>query len=430
MKNAGSTVQIEVDALQVGMFIHLDMGWMSHPFPLSSFRISSRQQIATIRSLGVKKLRWNPEQSVLAQAEDEAQAAAAAAAVVEAASVTQDESPEQREQREHRAAAARERAALALCERQFTEATHETRLLTDMIASQPQEARNRAQALTRALAQKMMGEREVCIRLLTEAAGERASAHAVNVTLISMLMGRALGLSESEMLDLGVGALLHDMGKRDLPPRVRHREDHFGPGEVKFYEEHVTHGVSHALRMGLSPGAALVIAQHHEHADGSGFPLKLGHERMTPASCIVALVNRYDNLCNPHVASRAFTPHEALSLLFAQGKDKFDTAILSTFIKMMGVYPPGSIVQLTDDRYGMVTSVNASRPLKPRVCVFAAGVPEVEAPVIDLEQMPKLGIRRSVRPAAVPADAVGNLQPRPRVAYFFEAAREQEDALA
>jgi putative nucleotidyltransferase with HDIG domain len=426
MKNAGSTVQIDVDALQVGMFIHLDMGWMSHPFPLSSFRIASQQQIATIRQLGVKKLRWSPEQSVLAQAEDEAKEAAAAAA----AHATHDESTEQRVERERRASAARERAALAVCERQFTEASHETKLLTDMIVSQPQEARTRAHALTQAFAQKMMGEGEVCIRLLTEAAGDRASTHAVNVTLISMLMGRTFGLSEAEMLDLGVGALLHDVGKVNLPPRVRHREDHFTPSEAKFYEEHVTHGVSHALKMGLTPGATLVIAQHHEHADGTGFPLKLGHERMTPASCIVALVNRYDNLCNPHVASKALTPHEALSLLFAQGKDKFDTAILSAFIKMMGVYPPGSIVQLTDDRFGMVVSVNASRPLKPRVCVFDANLPESEAPVIDLEQIPKLGIRRSIRPAALPADAAGNLSPRLRVAYFFEAAREPEDAIA
>jgi putative nucleotidyltransferase with HDIG domain len=428
MKNAGSTVHIEVDALQVGMFIHLDMGWMSHPFPLSSFRIASAQQIATIRSLGLKKLRWSPEQSALDDADQAAEAAPAA--VDPAPALTADETPDQRAQRERRARAAQERAALALCERQFSEATHESKLLTDLVVAQPAEARTRAVALTQAFAQKMVGDQEVCIRLLTEAAGDRACAHAVNVTVISMLMGRSFGLSETEMLDLGVGALLHDVGKLDLPPRVRHREEHFTPSEVKFYEEHVTHGVSHALKMGLTPGATLVIAQHHEHADGSGFPLKLGHERMTPASCIVSLVNRYDNLCNPHVPSKALTPHEALSLLFAQGKNKFDTAVLNAFIKMMGVYPPGSVVQLTDDRYGMVVGVNASRPLKPRVSVFDPNVPEDEALVVDLEQTPKLGIRRSIRAGALPAEAAGPLSPRTRVAYFFEAAREPEDACA
>ena len=433
MKNAGSTAQIAVEELRVGMFVHLDVGWMSHPFPLSSFRIASADQIAVIRKLGLRQVRWSPEQSALAAALDRVDGEQPATEPATTANgeaehtAANDEGPEQAEIRQRRAAAVRDKAALAICERQFAEATRETRSLTEMVTAQPELARDRAQALARAFAQKMAGDQEVCIRLLTEAAGDRAAAQAVNVTLIAMLMGKSFRLTDTEMLDLGVGALLHDIGKIDLPARVRHREDHFTASEAKFYEEHVTHGVSHALKMGLSAGATLVIAQHHEHADGSGFPLKLGSERMTPASCIVALVNRYDNLCNPAVAAKALTPHEALSLLFAQGKNKFDTAILNAFIKMMGVYPPGSVVQLTDDRYGMVVSVNSSRPLRPRVTVYDPALPDDETPILDLERTPNLGIRRSLRAAALPASAMDSLSPRLRVAYFFEPAREAED---
>jgi len=198
MKNAGSTVHIDVETLRVGMFVHLDVGWMAHPFPLSSFRIASADQIAIIQKLGVKEVRWSPEQSALAEATDFAQAqqdqAAASVTPSQADSahpVTNDESPEQAGHRQRRADTAREKAALAVCERQFTEATRETKILTDMVAAQPQLARQRAQALAQAFAQKMTGEQEVCIRLLTEAAGDRAASHAVNVTLVSMLMGRA-----------------------------------------------------------------------------------------------------------------------------------------------------------------------------------------------------------------------------------------------
>jgi hypothetical protein len=185
--------------------------------------------------------------------------------------------------------------------------------------------------------------------------------------------------------------------------------------------------------MGLSPGATLVIAQHHEHADGTGFPLRLNTDRMTPASRIVALVNRYDNLCNPHLAAKALTPHESLSLMFAQGKTKFDTAILGAFIRMMGVYPAGSAVQLTDDRFGLVVGVNSSRPLKPRVLVHEPGVPRDEALVVDLEAVAGLGIRRSIKPLQLPPATLEYLAPRPRVAYFFEALAHdavREDALA
>jgi HD-GYP domain-containing protein (c-di-GMP phosphodiesterase class II) len=224
------------------------------------------------------------------------------------------------------------------------------------------------------------------------------------------------------MIDLGTGALMHDVGKLELPDRVRYREDHFSAAEQRLYEEHVAFGIAAARRMGLSPGASLVVAQHHEHADGSGFPLKLNTDRMSPLARIVALVNRYDRLCNPHIVAKALTPHEALSMLFAQSKTKFDTAILGAFIKMMGVYPPGSAVQLTDDRYALVVSVNSSRPLKPRVLVHESGVPRDEALIVDLEKSEGLGIRRSLRPQQLPPTTLAYLAPRPRVAYFFEPA--------
>ncbi len=418
MKNAVSSHQIDVQALRIGMFVHLDVGWMSHPFPLSSFKIGSAEQIATIQSLGLRRVGWSPEFSDLAPAPT---GPTLVYASTDAASLPV-ESPEQAARRERREALAEQRAALALCERQFAEATRECRRITERVVSQPLEASQSAQALSRTFVDKMLGAQDLCIRLLSEAAGDKASAHSVNVTVISLLMGRTFGFNETEMLDLGVGSLLHDIGKLDLPDRVRHREDHFTSAENRFYEEHVAQGVAQARKMGLSSGATLAIAQHHESADGSGFPLRIGSERMTAAARILSLVNRYDNLCNPNIASKAITPHEALSLLFAQGKNKFDTAILGAFIKMMGVYPPGSAVQLTDDRYAIVVGINSTRPLKPRVVVHDPKVPSDEALVLDLERAQNLGIRRSIKPLALPREALEYLSPRPRVAYFFEAS--------
>jgi putative nucleotidyltransferase with HDIG domain len=424
MTSAASLEKIDVAALRVGMFVHLDLGWMSHPFPLSNFRIASDEQLATIRALGVRQVRWCRQQS-----DDDATAepplvpaAVEAGASPSAPAPLLAEAAEAAECAEHRQRLSQQRAALQLCERQFAEATRECKAATELVPIKPQEAAGRAAALSRALVDKMLGEQDLCIRLLSEAAGDKASAHALNVTIIALLMGRTFGLGEQDMLDIGVGALLHDVGKIELPDRMRHREEHFTPSEARFYEEHVGHGVAHARKMGLTPGATLVIAQHHEHADGSGFPLKLNTDRMTALARIVALVNKYDNLCNPNLAARAMTPHESLSLLFAQSKSKFDTAILGAFIKMMGVYPPGSTVQLTDDRFALVVGVNSSRPLKPRVMVHEPRVPRDEALLLDLETTDSLGIRRSLRPQQLPDAALAYLAPRPRVAYFFEPA--------
>jgi putative nucleotidyltransferase with HDIG domain len=446
---------IDVHALRVGMFVHLDLGWISHPFPLNSFKITSPQQVETIRALGLERVRWNPEQSdhgLLDSRPGDARAVghsandsvggastrandlpppavvrpvasertAEAPSDVPAARKKTSASAESAEQR--REALTAQRAAQRRCERQFAEAAKACKQVGDLVLAKPDDARDQAESLTKSLTEKMLGAQDLCIRLLTDAAGDKQSMHAINVALISLLMGRAFGFGEADMLDLGVGAMLHDIGKIEMPLRVRHREETFSPAEHQDYEQHVAHGLVHAKRMGLSAGATLVIAQHHEHADGTGFPLKLNTDRMTLAARIVSLVDRYDNLCNPYFLAKAMTPHEALSLLFAQGKTQYDTTILSGFIKMMGVYPPGSTVQLTDDRHAIVVGVSSTRSLKPSVLVHDPRVAREEALVLDLETAEGVGIRRSVRVSQLPRAAQEYLAPAQRMCYYFEPA--------
>ena len=440
---------IEVAALKIGMHIHLDGGWMSHPFPRSSFKITSLDEIATLRSLGLGCVRWSPQDSDVSPSTGRWDTASLAAArgldgaaqpdvktvshVGTAASAAREGSPSASALSEaaspatsHRAALHAQREALAECERQFSEAARASRLVFDSVANKPALALQGAQTLTHHLIHQMIGAEGVCIRLLSEAAGDKVTAHAVNVSVISLIMGRNFGLADDEMLDLGLGALLHDVGKLDIPERFRHRDEHHAFGEEKIYENHVAHGVAQARRMALTAGATHVIAQHHELIDGSGFPLKLSMDRTTVMARIVAIVNRYDNLCNPANPGKSITPHEAVALLFAQGRSKYDPEILGAFIKMMGVYPAGSVVQLTDDRYALVVGSNFSRPLKPRVLVHEPGVPRDEALILNLESAPGLGIRRSLKPLALPERTLNYLSPRPRVSYFFEPTQEME----
>lgn len=415
MKDRSSDPLIDVGQLKVGMFIHLDLGWMSHPFPLSSFKLSSEDQLLILRRLGLKQVRWSPGRSELQTEATPMQVAAGAAAGAD------EQSPEQQAKEAHRRALAAQREALSLCERQYGEAAGAFRELMELLPREPRSTRDQSIALTSALLDKMLIEGDLNIRLLNEGAGDRSTAHALNVAIISLLLGRAFGLGRDEMMDLGVGALLHDIGKTELPARVRNRDDSFTMAETQLYQQHVSKGVALAQGMGLAAGPLLVIAQHHENADGSGFPQRINVDRMSAASRIVALVNRFDGLCNPLLASKAMTPHEALSLMFAQGRNRFDATMLNAFIRMMGVYPPGSAVQLTDDRYALVVAVNSSRPLKPKVMVHDAKVPREEALILNLEQHSDLGIRRSLKPNLLPRASLDYLSPRTRVAYFFES---------
>jgi putative nucleotidyltransferase with HDIG domain len=184
-------------------------------------------------------------------------------------------SPEEQSAQAQEAWLNEQREAAQRCERQYGEAARVMRDINEQLSQQPKEAGRTAGDLTRAMLDKMLAAEEVGIRLVSGSGSDRNGAHALNVAVISMLIGRTLGMSGHEMQDMGVGALLHDVGKVDVPDRLRHPEDNFTPAEANGYRDHVAKGVLQGHRMGLSAGALSVIAQHHEHADGSGFPMKL-----------------------------------------------------------------------------------------------------------------------------------------------------------
>ncbi len=421
MQDRTSDPLIDVSQLTVGMFIHLDLGWMSHPFPLSSFKISSSDQLLILRRLGLTQVRWSPAKSDLPLQPEVTVLPPQAPEAASNAEAASEPTPEELAREAHRRALAAQREALRLCQAQYGEASEDFRSVMDLVRADPQQARAQAEGLTAALLDKMLVEGDLNMRLLNEAAGDRSTAHALNVCIISLLLGRAFSLGRDKMMDLGVGSLLHDVGKLEVAVRLRHRDESFTAAETQAYQQHVAKGVAIAQTMGLAPAPLLIIAQHHEHADGSGFPQRINMDRMSTGARIVALVNRFDGLCNPLLSSKAMTPHEALSLMFAQGRNRFDATMLNAFIRMMGVYPPGSTVQLTDDRYALVVSVNSARPLKPRVMVHDTKVPKDEALVLNLEEMPDLGIRRSLKPQFLPRAALDYLSPSARIAYFFDA---------
>ena len=417
---------IDLSQLRIGMFIELELGWMSHPFPKGSFKISSDKQIEIIRGLGLDRVRYVPAKSDLAPGSSAAGAGEPepgrdlnGGADLERANAAAEELRRRKQRSDLLSAQER---GMAICERRFGEAIRQYKLTVEQVNTKPRLAMEQCAGMVNRFVSEMLGDGESAIRLLSDGMGDKASMHPVNVTIISLLLGKSLGLAQSDMVDLGMAAFLHDIGKTELPDRVRWLEENFSSAEYKLYQEHVAQSVRLGQRMELTAGALQAIGQHHELIDGSGFPARLKGDSLSMSAKILALVNRYENLCNPGRPAAAITPHEALSLIFAQLKTRFDSVALSAFIRMMGVYPPGSIVQLVDERFAIVVSVNSSRPLKPRLVVYEPGVSKHEALILDLEQAPAIGIRRSLKPASLPRAAMDYLSPRQRICYFFERA--------
>jgi putative nucleotidyltransferase with HDIG domain len=247
--------------------------------------------------------------------------------------------------------------------------------------------------------------------------------------VLCLMLAKALGLEPAQARLLGTGALLHDIGLSEIPDRVLKKlpSDYTKP-ERELRALHVEYGVTLGQRLGLPPAVLAIIGQHHELADGSGYPKGLKQAQMAPLARIVSLVNFYDNLCNPMALAGALTPHEALSFMFAQRRAKFDAQVLQVLVHSLGVYPPGSIVKLSNDALALVVSVNPKKALRPWVLLYDPIVPKEEAIMLDLEMEPALSIRQAIRPALLLPPVLAYLCPRKRVTYFFDGKSSPEKA--
>lgn len=425
MSESGDTFYVAPEQLCVGLYVHLDLSWMEHPFPFSSFKIKSAEQIETIRQLGLTRIRVEPAKSACKPLAAASRDENASPPPVLATSVDSEAVKEKKQRIEQLNRIKRD---IAEVEKEFQQAADTVRNMTRNIHSRPQEVRKEAEKLVENMVESILAKGDVMIHAMSEKLGEDVYFHSLNVTVLSLILAKVLGMKPEESRYLGMGAVFHDIGKVDIPQKILMKTDPLTKSEQSFFELHCEYGQDIAIKAGLSKQAAEIVMQHHECIDGSGYPGKLKAEKIFPLSKIVSIVNVYDNLCNPHSLADALTPHEALSHMFTVMRGKFDAVALKAFIHCMGVYPPGSIVQLSNEMLGMVVSGNSSKPLKPNVLVYDPDIPKDEAVIISLESEHDLNISKSLRPGQLTRDVYQYLNPRKRVTYYFDPKKQHDPA--
>jgi putative nucleotidyltransferase with HDIG domain len=419
---------IDVAQLQVGMYIHLDLGWMDHPFPVSNFKVKDEEQISIIKKIGLTKLRYDPNRSdcpplILAgdasNAKDKVETDSNKVDAVQD-KTSEDVSKNTRLKQLHR--------AINECEKKFINTSNIARQITRNILTDPKTCIEQAGVIVNEMVDTALMEGDVAIHALN---GNRSSdanyLHPLNVTVLALIMAKSVEISKEDARLVAMGALFHDIGKAEITDKILLKKEPLTKSEQTHFEQHCEIGARMAQEIGLSVRIGKIILQHHEHADGSGYPKHLRGEQTDRLARLVALVNGYDNLCNPHNIAVAKTPYEALAHMYANQRSKYDESLLKRLIKSLGIYPPGSIVQLSTGSYATVISVNPNKPLRPFIMLHDPLTERHEPQIMDLRNEPSINISTCLRPNQLPSEVLEYLNPRKRISYFMDAELLQNE---
>lgn len=239
---------------------------------------------------------------------------------------------------------------------------------------------------------------------------EYTAEHCLRVSLYAIALGKQLDLLPLELEELGVCGMLHDVGKLKVPDEILNKPGRLTEEEFLVMQAHTSYG--RQLLMGNSevPPAAVDVAHcHHERVDGKGYPRQLPAQRIPFKAKIIAVVDAYDAITSDRAYSKGRSSLDALRILFEAKGTQFDEVIVLAFIQLIGIYPPGEIVELSNGEVGIVVGFEAGSKLKPRVLMVldANKQPRPERMLdLALEPLDYLGQPLSVR-SVKPAGAYG-----------------------
>ena len=197
------------------------------------------------------------------------------------------------------------------------------------------------------------------------------SQHSMNVCILAIALGRQLNLSVKELNNVGLCGMMHDMGKMSVPLEVLNKPGKLEPDELKIMQSHPELGWKLLMSSsGMYAGAIDVAHSHHERLDGTGYPRKLTAEKITPYTRIVAIVDMYDAITSDRVYQKGRTHLDAINIMTKMCGTHLDSGLTYKFIECLGIYPPGSIVEMSNGEIAIVVEANQKKRLKPKIILL------------------------------------------------------------
>jgi putative nucleotidyltransferase with HDIG domain len=219
---------------------------------------------------------------------------------------------------------------------------------------------------------------------------EYTAEHCLRVGILAIALGRELGLMPLELEQVGICGMLHDVGKLKIPDEILNKPGKLTTDEFTIMRRHAIEGRKLLLANGQTPPAAVDVAySHHERMDGGGYPRGLKANQIPYFAKIIAVVDAYDAINSDRVYSKGRSTMESLRILFEASNSQFDEEIVLAFIRMIGIFPPGEIVELTNGEVAIITACSPEHKLKPRLLLVLDCNKQPCTPrVIDLQKNP------------------------------------------
>ncbi len=425
------SMKLSPEYLRIGMYVDLNCSWFRHPFPRRSFKLTSQSQITTIKGLGLGTVLVYPKESdpetdgeaaPIESAADPASAPESAAepsheeATAEPAPLVEQEMPTQGDY--HQAA--------QMASEAYREMLGNSSKIMKELSSGSEEGLRSAESMIGGLSTLLTN---------TEAAGTVASAfdsedvenasviRAMNVATLSMLVAQQFEIDQEALQMIGMAGLLLDIGEHRIPRHILQTRARRSEVENVKYQLHPYLGVEMLRKFPHIPEEVLdVIRSHHERLDGSGYPEKLKGDQISLPTRIVSAVDHYDSLVNSLHAEDALTPAEALATMYKYQSQMFAADVLVAMIQTLGVYPPGTVLALSDGRFAQVLNINFKYRLKPLVLLYDEQTPAEQPVTADLQSQDQLTILRGMSRDELPRKVVEYFRLKRYTGYFIQSS--------
>jgi putative nucleotidyltransferase with HDIG domain len=410
---------LPVDRLVKGLYVDLKLSWSEHPFLFSKFKIKSDKDIAAIKQLGLTEV-----EVIIEYSDVEMPEASSASHPAEESQSSIDALWRRKAERINRASQYRNRRDKVF--QRYQEKAMAVRKIAKELRSQPANAVHEADSFIDSLAIDFEHQGDLLTNLVNLSGWEHSFYnHAVNVTILSLMLASAEGLKGDKLRQVGVGALLHDIGKIEIPTQITGKRGRLTHAETEIMRHHPILGRKLAERIKAMPLPVLdIIEQHHEFLDGTGYPRRTLGEDIAYSARLVAVTNTYDALCNPRHPGDALTPKAALAAMYAKYKNKLDTKLVERFIRTIGIYPPGTVVRLNDGSIGLVVTADPKAPLRPEILLYNPDIPKAQALILDLKEYRELSVLEVLPPKEHPSQIYEYLGIEARIGYFIERRPE------